>query len=101
MYFACMTMTTVGYGDIQPKNPIEYLGCIGIMVIKQCTKYFLVILVRFVCLLSKYNYVDLGEHQTAEETLPEGDRNYGELYKEAQDPLELGAENQKLPEMHA
>jgi hypothetical protein len=32
MYFACMTMTTVGYGDITPTNPIEYLACILLMV---------------------------------------------------------------------
>lgn len=34
MYYACMTMTTVGYGDIVPTNSIEYILCIVIMVIK-------------------------------------------------------------------
>lgn len=33
MYFACMTMTTVGYGDILPENTMEYFVCILIMLI--------------------------------------------------------------------
>jgi hypothetical protein len=33
LYFACMTMTTVGYGDIVPKTDLEHLACIGIMLL--------------------------------------------------------------------
>jgi hypothetical protein len=32
MYFACMTMTTVGYGDVVPVNNMEYFCCIVMMV---------------------------------------------------------------------
>jgi len=33
MYFILMTMTTIGYGDIVPKNPIELFSSLFIMVI--------------------------------------------------------------------
>jgi hypothetical protein len=32
LYFATMTMTTVGYGDIHAVNPTEYLASVFIMV---------------------------------------------------------------------
>jgi hypothetical protein len=33
LYFACMTMTTVGYGDVLPQNEMEYIVCMIIMLI--------------------------------------------------------------------
>jgi hypothetical protein len=32
MHFILMTMTTIGYGDITPKNPIEAVFTLFIMV---------------------------------------------------------------------
>jgi len=33
MYFSCMTMTTVGYGDIVPTSQIEYVAALIMMVL--------------------------------------------------------------------
>jgi len=44
-----MTMTTVGYGDIVPINPIEYIFCIIIMVFF-FSSIFLVVFMWLFCL---------------------------------------------------
>ena len=56
VYFACLTMTTVGYGDIVPTNNIEYIICILIMVFT--TLYDKDIFVWNICLFIEYNYVN-------------------------------------------
>ena len=33
LYFACMTMTTVGYGDVTPENQMELVVCMLIMLV--------------------------------------------------------------------
>lgn len=35
MHFILMTMTTIGYGDITPKNPMEAIFTLFIMVIEK------------------------------------------------------------------
>lgn len=33
LYYAVMTLTSVGYGDITPQNEAEYIGCIFLMLV--------------------------------------------------------------------
>ena len=33
LYFAVMTLTSVGYGDITPQSESEYIGCIFLMLV--------------------------------------------------------------------
>lgn len=57
VYFACMTMTTVGYGDIVPVNSIEYIVSIIMMV-----DYILFIIDSIecdICVFIEYDYSNL------------------------------------------
>jgi len=53
MHFILMTMTTIGYGDITPKNPIEAVFTLFIMVKSRFSLNLLVDLFSSIWLYSK------------------------------------------------
>ncbi|CAK67089.1 unnamed protein product (macronuclear) [Paramecium tetraurelia] len=68
-YFAILTMTTVGYGDIVPVNEIELVACIMIGASFQCN----------ICLYSKHHHDCSQRHRSEQELVQSGGQNHIKL----------------------